>query len=505
MTATSIVFVDSRVANYQDLINSLPPGSEVYVLDSTSDGLDQMATYLQGRTGLDAIHIISHGSVGTLYLGSTVLNSDNLAQYQTQLTTIGQALTFAGDILLYGCDVGQGEVGQAFIAQLAAVTGADVAASTDLTGAVVLGGDWALEALTGNIESVQPSLLNDSFQGLLGTPIIASQSTNYDLSTFVDLAAFSYAAYSVGSSLTQTVEAMGWQLTDEASPTNLINFGLVPVKPHVFAAERTINGEKQMVIAFRGTDGIVDFITDLGSSQGFSEYWISVRSSVQPWVEKAIAGQYDKIYLTGHSLGGAVAQVAMLDLLEDSGRSIWKNSPLLSSVFNFNDRFITDADGRAWLNGHVVGATFGAPPAQPLVGLSLNPLIDVSNYSDRFFQFEHKNGAGSDPVAAIPGVNVGIEIPIQLDDLTYDRYHSFVSGFEELVAVHKVLSYEESLLRLLSDAPFLASGISPELVTYIGSGTGTNDLVRPDAAHNAIGYAGNDLLVVNNGGDYHLV
>ena len=57
-----VIFVDSRVADYQSLINSFTKPSEVFALDGASDGLAQMAAYLQGRTGIDAIHVISHGS-----------------------------------------------------------------------------------------------------------------------------------------------------------------------------------------------------------------------------------------------------------------------------------------------------------------------------------------------------------------------------------------------------------------------------------------------------------
>ena len=66
----SIIFVDSRVANYQSLIDSFTKPADVFVLDDASDGLVQMAAYLQGRTGIDAIHVICHGSQGALYLGS---------------------------------------------------------------------------------------------------------------------------------------------------------------------------------------------------------------------------------------------------------------------------------------------------------------------------------------------------------------------------------------------------------------------------------------------------
>ena len=46
-------------------------------------------------------------------------------------------------------DQADAELGQAFVADLAALTGADVAASSDATGDAALGGDWELEIGTG--------------------------------------------------------------------------------------------------------------------------------------------------------------------------------------------------------------------------------------------------------------------------------------------------------------------------------------------------------------------
>jgi hypothetical protein len=162
---TSIIFVDSRVADYQSLIDSFTEPAEVFVLDVASDGLAQMAAYLQGRTGIDAIHVISHGSQGALYLGSSVLDGSNLASYQSQLASIGGALTETGDILLYGCNVAQGDVGLQFINSLARYTEVDVAASIDATGAATLGGNWVLEQATGATETL--SIASASFQALL--------------------------------------------------------------------------------------------------------------------------------------------------------------------------------------------------------------------------------------------------------------------------------------------------------------------------------------------------
>ena len=85
-----------------------------------------------------------------LFLGATTLTNTNLSDYSGQLAAVGAALADTGDILLYGCEVAQGEVGLAFLNNLSRYTGADVAASTNVTG---FGGDWLLETTVGSMEA----------------------------------------------------------------------------------------------------------------------------------------------------------------------------------------------------------------------------------------------------------------------------------------------------------------------------------------------------------------
>ncbi|MFW3898427.1 DUF4347 domain-containing protein [Pseudomonas bharatica] len=148
-----VVFVDGQVSNVGQLLEGLSPKTEVVVLDPNKDGLQQMADYLKGRDNLDAIHLLSHGADGTVQLGNVWLASNNLAEHRAALESIGAALKADGDLMIYGCDVGQGGKGQAFIDQLAAITGADVAASVDDTGSAALGGNWTLERSSGAIET----------------------------------------------------------------------------------------------------------------------------------------------------------------------------------------------------------------------------------------------------------------------------------------------------------------------------------------------------------------
>jgi hypothetical protein len=150
---TEIVFIEDNVADLDTLVQGMGAGKEVVILDSTLDGLGQIAAALEGRSGIDALHIISHGAAGTLNLGELTLNAASLNANSEVLQAIGSSLTAGGDILLYGCDTGAGSSGASFVEQLAIATGADVAASDDLTGSAALGGDWELEVTSGGIET----------------------------------------------------------------------------------------------------------------------------------------------------------------------------------------------------------------------------------------------------------------------------------------------------------------------------------------------------------------
>ncbi|TRW91231.1 DUF4347 domain-containing protein [Candidatus Methylobacter oryzae] len=148
-----VAFIDTGVADYQTLVDGIRPGIEVVLFDSTRNGLSQMAQILEGRSGIDAIHIVSHGSEASLELGSLTLTSQNLQGHAADLATIGNALTPNGNILLYGCDVAAGPDGAAFVSALANATQANIAASTDLTGNASRGGDWILETATSQMDT----------------------------------------------------------------------------------------------------------------------------------------------------------------------------------------------------------------------------------------------------------------------------------------------------------------------------------------------------------------
>ena len=154
--AKQVDVFDSTVPDLQTLIDALGTlglDQKIIILEANSDGVLQLASALAGESGWVAIHLFSHGSVDSLQWGSTFLNQSNLFDYSAALAEIGNALTDSGDLLLYDCDVAQGDVGLQFIDSLAQYTGADMAASINATGGESLGGDWVLGAKTGEITS----------------------------------------------------------------------------------------------------------------------------------------------------------------------------------------------------------------------------------------------------------------------------------------------------------------------------------------------------------------
>ncbi|MFJ5318367.1 DUF4347 domain-containing protein, partial [Pectobacterium versatile] len=147
-----VVFIDTSLTDYQTLVNNVPSSIEVELFDGSKDGLSQLAQWAQNHNGYDAIHILSHGAEGEIQLGSLKLDSTTASARSADLATLGAALTDSGDLMIYGCDIAQ-ESGQSFVTLLAQLTGADVAASNDTTGASTLGGNWTLESHSGSIET----------------------------------------------------------------------------------------------------------------------------------------------------------------------------------------------------------------------------------------------------------------------------------------------------------------------------------------------------------------
>jgi glucose/arabinose dehydrogenase len=165
----SLIFIDASVENYPPLLTGVAGNAEVFILHSGQDGIAQMSNILSDRQDIDSIHIVSHATSGDLLLGNARLNGATLDDRADQIRSWGQALSAKGDILLYGCNLADDQTGQALVKKLADLTDADIAASTDLTGNALLGGDWQLEFTVGQVDTplAFAAAALDAYDGLL--------------------------------------------------------------------------------------------------------------------------------------------------------------------------------------------------------------------------------------------------------------------------------------------------------------------------------------------------
>jgi hypothetical protein len=182
-----IAFIDANLEDVDNLVAAMGPNVEVHILNPARDGVEQMAEILSSRQDVSAIHILAHGRSGTLEIGNATLTADSIATiHADDMAIIRNALSSTADILIYGCDFAAGSYGAQAIQALAAATGADVAASEDLTGAADLGGDWVLEDTTGAIDAMTFEAL--AWQHVLAPPTATDNSfvTRPGIATIID-------------------------------------------------------------------------------------------------------------------------------------------------------------------------------------------------------------------------------------------------------------------------------------------------------------------------------
>jgi len=152
-----LVVIDERIEGFEALVADITENGDgsidVLMVNQGQNGIELVSKYLNGLSKYGAIHIVGHGSEDQIQLGSENLSSESLMQYEDELRTWNRGLESDADILLYGCEVAGSAEGQQLVDQISSITGADVAASDDLTGNKDLGGDWEFEYVVGAVQA----------------------------------------------------------------------------------------------------------------------------------------------------------------------------------------------------------------------------------------------------------------------------------------------------------------------------------------------------------------
>ncbi len=296
-----VFFIDSAVPDSDVIVANLPTDAIYYRLDASLDGLQQMADSLAGYSDLDAIHIISHGAPASLQLGNGVVTQTTLDNHSAALSTLGNALSETGDLLLYGCDVAQEDVGQAFIQQLSTATGADVAASVDLTGAQAQGGDWILEAQTGTVEI--DKVFTNNIQQTYGSTL-SSRSNTFNFS------ANDLNMWGAGNPIGGSYEWNTSYSYGDSTPHHIDNLG--------FSADYALAFTAGIGATFNATAGSVDIGYDLVVNASMPDI---VRSGEYFVIDTSNWSSNSSLQTTGPSFN------SMFKFLNFSQPDPWKSHP----------------------------------------------------------------------------------------------------------------------------------------------------------------------------------
>ena len=143
-----LVFYDSRLVTNPIALLAPKDGVKFIPLTAGQNQLQQITNELQQQRDIEQVHLITHGSVGQVELGTEQLNITTLLRQAKEITAWRDSLAANAQLLIYGCEVGAGQQGTQFMDRLAHLTGANVFASDDVTGPRSLGGDWNLEVST---------------------------------------------------------------------------------------------------------------------------------------------------------------------------------------------------------------------------------------------------------------------------------------------------------------------------------------------------------------------
>lgn len=175
-----LVFVDPSLKDVMMLVAGVQPKAEVIFIDPEQDAIEQITQILSQRTSISSVHLVAHGSPGSLQLGSSELSLNTLNRYANQLQAWSNSLRGAS-LFIYGCQIASGDKGVDFLQQLHQLTQANIAASTNKVGSQKLGGNWELEYQIGQITS-ELAFLPSVMEAYPGVFVNYNESVDGDIS-----------------------------------------------------------------------------------------------------------------------------------------------------------------------------------------------------------------------------------------------------------------------------------------------------------------------------------
>ena len=116
----TIVFIDSSIANCEDIAQKVVSTARVIIIGSEDDGVEEISKILNASNCLE-IHIFSSGFPGCIYLGKSELSLNTFRTYYLQIKrwfNNNNLLKLANSvchIYIYSFDLNIGDSGEEFI------------------------------------------------------------------------------------------------------------------------------------------------------------------------------------------------------------------------------------------------------------------------------------------------------------------------------------------------------------------------------------------------------
>ncbi|MEG5062998.1 calcium-binding protein [Microcoleus sp. B3-A4] len=299
--------------------------------------------------------------------------------------------------------------------------------------------------------------------------------------------------------LVQTgLSAAGYQIdrTFDDPATGFHAIGLISTTP-----------DKPPVLVFRGTDSPVDDLANADKrGVGFNQFeankqalgnWLTQISQDTAKNPRRLAPD-----LLGHSLGGAITQLAATEFTSTIGDIVTFNSPGVaqSTVNTFKQKvgagknvthYIVSGDfvslgGEAFIPGKVVLQTFTNP--------IINPLLVLDKHT--------QSGLLTAPPPGLTQTEISVD-QLNRPNFTFtdSDYLELLAGLDfALPALGKSLLSRSSLeqLRTAPGSSFLGNVVAMKTAL---DPSAINNLVGDEANNTASGFAGDDIIIGNGGND----
>src|SRR4028118_1194777 len=298
--------------------------------------------------------------------------------------------------------------------------------------------------------------------------------------------------------LVQTgLSAAGYQIdrTFDDPGTGFHAIGLISTTP-----------DKPPVLVFRGTDSLIDDVANADRrGVGFNQFEAN-KQALGNWltqISQDTAKNPRRLPpdVLGHSLGGALTQLAATEFTSTIGDIVTFNSPGVaqSTVNTFKQKvgaeknvthYIVSGDfvslgGEAFLPGKVVLQTYTNPIINPLLVLE-----------------KHTQSGLTDPPPGFTQTEISVD-QLNRPDFTFtdSDYLELLGGLDfALPAVGTSLRSRSSLEQLRTAPGTSFFGVTVAMQTALDSSQ-ANQLLGDDANNTASGFAGDDIIIGNRGND----